>query len=263
MRLYTFYQCLFLILTASIFAEEDKLSLDRKEVFAGPEWYYITRTKSGGSKQNGNMWGVRLGYHRLKRYGWYLGSEILYAKGSLKGKTGSDDRLRSDLTDFNADIRVGYTFQQKNGWQLAFTPFIGFGGLSEKNCFRHPSPIPIHCEVNFYFGEAGFMYWMHLLGNIEIGLNFIARIPYEPKCSVWHDPLHPAVKQRVKERMQYRVELPIGYRLFACGHGMVNIVPFYEIRHYGAHPNYPFDFFKTQFKNWGATFELQYRFRSP
>src|SRR6187431_474501 len=68
----------------------------------GPEGYWVERSKAGGTKQSGAMWGVRATYERLKRYGWYLGADILWATGTLNGRSGAENsKIRSNLTDTN------------------------------------------------------------------------------------------------------------------------------------------------------------------
>lgn len=250
--------------SSPIFSGE--LSLNRRQVYVGPDWYHVSRTKKGGAKQSGNLFGIRLGYDRFKRYGWYFGEEIRYAKGTLKGHLATGEKLNSQLTDCLVEGRLGYTFQQKRGIQLSFTPFLGIGYFNEQNNFSNSSLIPIHCRTHFTYGALGFFSWAHYC-NFELGLNFTARLPYEPKCRVSNDPNHDSVTQNIKQQVQYRVELPLSYRpsdcfigrYLRCGEGVISLVPYYEYRHYGAHPNYPFNFIKTEFQIWGATLEFIYR----
>lgn len=235
------------------------VSLKRRQLYAGPEWYHLWRTKKGGTKQQGNMVGVRYGYDRLKRYGWYWGCEALYAEGTLKGQLGDDAKLHSHATDMSVEGRIGYTFQQKDCLQLSFTPFVGGGYAVEKNYFKDPSPLPLHFLTHYPFAMAGFLSWMHLCDRVELGLNFKARFPVDPKCRVTNDPRFPPVTQVVGERLHYRIDLPLTYRVTCDGANALSLVPFYESRYYGSRMNYPFDYFKTKLSSWGLSLLILHR----
>lgn len=253
---------LFLIVStfATLHIHGKDINLNRHQFFIGPEYYYMERTKAGGTKQEGNMIGVRVGYDRLKRYGWYWGADALYAYGKLSGHSGDDFKIRSEVTDMSIEGRLGYTFQQKTCLQLAFTPFVGIGGFEQRNNFIHPSPLHVHFKTRYPYATAGFLSWAHLWGNFEGGLNFKVRFPFDPKCHVSNDEAHDPVSQVIKERVQYRIEVPITYASCFCGsHVAISLSPFYEYRCYGGHPNFPFDFIKTEYKLWGATLEFMYR----
>lgn len=235
------------------------LSLRRHQFSIGPEIYHLERERKGGTRQSGTLYGINMGYDRLKRYGWYWGIEASYAKGTLKGHTGTDAKISSKFTDQWLEARFGYTFQQKDCLELAFTPFAGIGYAQENNNFKHPSPLPIHFRTRFGFATWGFLSWAHVLEKWEVGLNFHMRIPYDPECRASHDPSHDPVTQKIGERLQYRVELPITYRAFCNERFVLTLDPFYEYRLYGTHVNYPFDYFKTNLRLWGAILKIEYR----
>jgi len=243
----------------------EDLNLKRNQIFLGPEWYHAKRTKEGGTKQQGDLVGIRGGYDRLKRYGWYFGFDAFTAHGTLKGRSALGSKLLSHLTDASAEARFGYTFQQKEGWQVAFTPFVGGGYFVEENDFAHPSPIKARFRTHYPFGSAGFLSSIYPWACVQIGLNFKVRYPFEPKCNVSNDEDNGPVKQTIKERLQYRGELPITYRLPRCfclpcgGAAALSLIPFFEYRDYGGHPNFPFNFVKTQYSIWGATLALEYQ----
>ncbi len=234
-------------------------SLNRNQFYVGPEWYYVSRTKEGGTKQHGNALGVRLGYDRLKRFGWYVGFDALYAYGKLQGHSASKSRLSSHLTDACIEGRFGYTIQQKENYQAAFTPFLGVGYAVDKNHFTSPSPIHLHFKTRFPYGTIGFLSWIHICEQLEAGLNFKIKIPYDTTCKVTHDKENDPVTQKVADRLHYRLDLPITYRISGCPHLALCAIPFFDARNYGSHPNYPFNYIKTNLTSWGLTFELQYR----
>lgn len=245
---------LLLLLMNSLFAD---LNLNRHALYIGPEWFHVERTKSGGTKQHGDIYGGRLGYDRLKRYGWYWGGDAYYASGDLKGHTGSGANLKSRFKDWSLEGRFGYTFQYKCGLQPSITPFIGVGYFEEKNNFVDPSPIVAHFKIRAYYTVIGFLSSLYY-DPFEVGLNFKAKWPFDPRCKVTHDEDNLPMTQNITARWFYRVELPITFRFKPCSPAFaISGVPFYEFRNYGKHPNFPFNFIKTQFNNWGLRIEFQ------
>lgn len=217
----------------------------------GPQWIRVTRQREGGVKQSGNLFGGYFTYERLKRYGWYIGAEGSYARGSLKGSIEDVGNLHSKFKDGWIEGRFGYTFQQKAGRRLSFTPFIGLGYAEERNNFGSSSFLPIHFKTHFYYPSFGFRSSIDLCDNIIVAVNFRARIPYEPKCKVSNDPDNDEVNQKIGEKLQYRVELPLSYFIPCYPHWGVSLLPFYEYRPYGEHVNFPFDYQKTTLNLWG------------
>lgn len=238
--------------------EGKDLYLRRNQFYLGPQWCHLTRTKEGGTKQQGSLVGIQIGYDRLKRYGWYWGAEGLYAQCVLKGHSGAGGKIRSRFMDGWIEGRFGYTFQQKENRQLALTPYAGVGYQAERNNFSDPSPLHVHFKTRFTYAAVGFLSRMHLCRQVEVGCNFKAKFPLTPKCKVTHDRPHPSIDQNIKERWHYRIELPLTYQLREAGCFAISAVPFFEFRQYGYHPNFPFDFLKTQLNFWGVTLQLQF-----
>jgi len=254
MKFYTFSTYLFLAISCLSATEERQLV---NQLALGPEIYYVQRSKEGGTRQGGTLYGARLSYHRIKRCGWYLGGDALYATGTLSGKSGADDTIRSTFTDKYVEGRVGYTFQQKCGYELAFTPFLGYGYFWETNNFRSPSPITVHFENQFSYVPVGFLSHMYLNDNLGLGLNFTTRFLLEHEIKVTHDELFGDGELHYKEKNQYRVELPITYDFcFYERLWRVSFEPFFEYRQYGHLANFPFDFLETKFRVYGANLQL-------
>lgn len=230
------------------------------EAYAGPEIYYIHRTKEGGAKQTGTLYGVRLGYDHIRRYKFYWGIDALWAKGILEGKTESD-HLKSRFTDINVEARIGYTFQSKYWRCLSCTPYIGGGYFLENNNYEHPSPLTVHFKNRFSYVPVGFLSQIFITPHWSIGVNFKVRYLLEGKQHVTHDPEHKKLTQNYEEKLQYRGELPVTY--FRCWkkHSLaVSLVPFYEYRSYGHRANFPFDFLETNLKLYGAMLKFLYLF---
>jgi hypothetical protein len=260
MRICTFIALCTLFGGAVSFAEEcevscDKLNLHRQQVSLGFEGAHLTRKKSQGTKQHGTTWGARLEWERFRRYGWYLGAEGFFWNSKPSGHTGTGIAMRSRLKEAGIEGRFGYTFQCKTGWKPSITPFFGIGGYEEKNYFTSPSPLHLHYKTSYAYGSFGILTAIYPIDPLMIGLNIKARYPFSIKCRVSNDPEKDSVHQKVAERMQYRVELPVSYRM-GCVALMVE--PFYESRIYGSHPNYPFNFIKTKFTYWGGQLAVQY-----
>ena len=247
-----------LLLTLCLYGEE-ALNLNRHEFGMGPEIICLTRTKKGGTVQDAVAGGVTAKYNRFKRYSWYWGGEGAWSYGKLHGKTGADETIRSNFYDTWVEGRLGYTFQQKDERQASFTPFIGAGYVWENNNFVAPSPLELHFKTHFPYLCTGFLLWFHLFENWEVGLNMKIRYPWEPRTDVSHDPENTSLTQNVWACTHTRVELPITYRLTCEGIFALSFIPFYEYRRYGTHPNFPFNFYKTEFNLWGAAFEFLYR----
>lgn len=236
--------------------------------YFGPEIYYVKRIKEGGSKQEGTLYGVRIGYDRVKRYKFYWGIDALWAKGKLEGTRKKEspegeivkDHFKSLFTDINAEARLGYTFQSK--WRCAsFTPYSGIGYFWEKNCYQHPSPLQVHFKNNFTYIPVGFLSEIFITPSWSAGLNFKVRYLIEAEQKVEHDPEFGKLTQHYEEKLQYRVELPIStYYCWNCHSLAASLVPFFEYRPYGHRANFPFDFLELKLKLYGATLKFHYLF---
>lgn len=225
------------------------------QLYIGPEAYYVRRVKNGGSKQNGWAGGLKLGYDRIKPFGWYWGFEAYYAFGRLNGHASSGDRIKSNYYDAQVEGRIGFTFAQQTGHQHSITPYAGGGYLWETNNFIHPSPLHIHTNIKGPYVCGGFLSQMTLCNQYDIGINFEAKYILDAKNFVSHDPDYSDSEAIIKNKMQYKIEIPLQYHYYSWNLG---IVPYYEYRHYGGQAGFPFDFVETKSKIWGAFFKATY-----
>lgn len=229
------------------------------QLYLGSDIYYTERSKAGGTKQTGALYGVRAGYDYIKRYKFYLGAEALYAGGTLTGRSGKGNRLKSNYTDLYAEGRFGYTLQQKCDYRLAFTPFLGGGYYQEKNNFIRPSPISMHSKITFYYFTGGFLSQASPTPYLDVQLNFKVRYMWDPKNSINNDPEVDSCCMLIRnQRLQYRVDLPFIYHWSSCF--LLSAGPFYDYRHYGGHVNFPFDFVETTVRNYGLSLKFIYNF---
>lgn len=230
------------------------------ETYAGPEIYEMRRSKEGGTRQSGTLYGFRIGYDHIHRYKFYWGIDALWAKGFLEGKT-EEHRVKSLFTDMNLEARLGYTFQSK-GWRCAsFTPYTGGGYFWENNDYQNPSPLTVHFKNRFSYIPLGFLSQIFIYPNWSLGMNLKLRYLLEGQQHVTHDPEHSRLIQHYEEHFQYRIELPITY--FFCWKKYalaLGLIPFYEYRPYGHRANFPFDFLETKLKLYGTTLKCLYLF---
>lgn len=227
----------------------------------GPELYRVNRHRAGGTKQSGNSAGVRATYDHIKRYEFYLGGQIFYGTGILRGRSGNGDRIRSRLTEKQLEGNVGYTFQAKCFPHVSFTPFAGYGYFREANKFSPPTTLTVKFITQFRYISFGFLSSVYVLPCFTVGLNARIKYPWQTRCKVTDDPDFDTIRLIVEDEIHYRIELPLTY--FGCffnDHIELAVVPFYEYRLYGARENYPFDFFKTKYTLYGANVQLIYRF---
>lgn len=232
-----------------------------QRISIGPEIYHVRRTREGGTKQSGTLYGVRATYDRIKRYKIYWGGDFLWAKGTLKGKSGIGDRLKSTFTDEQIEGRLGYTFQQKSCYQPSLTPFIGYGYFRETNKYHHPSPMRLKFQNRFQYFTFGFFSSLAINPCLNVGFNFRAKAMIHARCRVSNDPEIDNFTMQIGERMIYRYELPILYRNFCIGENFeLGVVPFYETRHYAGKDNFPFNFLDTKLRLYGVNLQFAFRF---
>lgn len=229
--------------------------------FIGPEFYYLSRTRDGGTNQNGMMYGGRIGFERIKRCHWYLGTDILYAKGKLEGSSSSGSHIKSEMTDTIYEGRLGYTFQHNYGLYAFIVPFIGGGYFREVNDFTAPTPLPITFTDTFKYATAGVLTGLQFANYWNLGINFKLKWMLDGKSRVSDDPDFDDETLIMDNQFQYRLEVPLSYQFcYYSTYLEAEIVPFYEHRHFGGRENFPFDFIDTKFHLWGARLELSYRF---
>ena len=228
--------------------------------YAGPEIYHIKRWRNGGTKQTGRMDGVRVGFDRIKRHGWYIGVDGFYSTGHLEGHNARGRTLDSDLTDIIFEGRVGFTLQDQTECQHTFTPFVGYGYFHEVNNFHSPSPIPYTFTDTFDYFTTGFLSGFNFTPLLSMGLNFKVKFMMSGRSKISDDPLYDDVKLRMNNEIQLRVDVPLVFHCLPWKRVQAALVPFYEYRHLGGREGFPFDYIDTKFTLLGARLDLIYRF---
>lgn len=238
---------LILALSTGLFGTE---ALVQHGFYLAPEAYHLRRTREGGTEQTSVNYGVRAGYDRIGACKIYWGLEGAYSQGRLKGESGVGNHIRSNFKEWQIEGRLGYTLAQTQGWQLSFTPFIGYGYGEEQNNFIEPSPLKIHTNLFYHYVPAGFLASFCPYHCWQLGLNFKAEFIFNCRSKISRDPEFDSAKMLVGEKVHYRVEIPLSYSFSECW--SVSLVPFAELRHYGSHANFPFDFLKTKLYMYGS-----------
>lgn len=258
-----FYFVIFVLFLFLSFIQAET-PLPQHQFYIGPEIYHAQRNKESKysrTKQSGFLYGGRIGYDRIKRCRLYWGIDALYSSGELNGHHKRGNRIKLCLVDENIEGRLGYTFQGKKGWLPTLVPFIGYGYFRETTKFKKPSPLRIKQRISFDYVGFGFLSQIYPYPLWVLGLNFKARILFNSKCKILDDPEYEDLTQNVKHKVQFRVELPITYRLKCwCDKLAVAFVPFYEFRHYGEHINFPFDFKDSKLNFYGFDLRFMYMF---
>lgn len=232
-----------------------------QHLYAGPEFYHLRRSKEGGSKQKGWLYGFRGTYERLRcEGGLYYAIDGGVAKGDLNGHTGSGKKLNSTIRDWQIEGRVGYAFSLARLPRVQYVPYAGYGYFHSKNSFKRPA-IPFTYREHFDYGALGIYVWWKSSLCLKAGIHFKAAWMNDAKCKVSHDPEHHHLTLYIGNKKQYEVELPVVYRTCVKGKE-INILaaPFFRFRHLGFQENYPFDHFDTRFHLYGIKAQLVFSY---
>jgi hypothetical protein len=219
--------------------------LHQHQVYIGPEIFFTHREKElSVAKQNGWSYGGRIAYERIKRYRIYWGVDGLYSKGCLEGHSGD---VKLHFTNKNIEGRIGYTIQKKNGFLPTLIPFVGYGYLQEISRFEKPIEVAHKERIAYDYFTAGFLSQFYPHRKWVLGLNFKARILFNSNCKISEDVKVEDFTQNFEQFVQYRVELPVIYRVSGtCDRVAIRLAPFYEYRHCGEQKNYPQNFLGTK-----------------
>ncbi len=223
----------------------------------GPEVYSLKREREGGTRQRGTLYGLRGSYDYLARYKFYIGFEGAYARGTLNGKTGGGDKLRSRFSDSMLEGRLGYTLQSLSGCCGWVTPFVGGGYFWENNDYVKPSPKHLRFRNRYGYFALGCLSGTTIKPGFDLGLYATARFSIQGKVHVSHDPDGEPLTLKYEQKVNCRIALPLTY---GCEKMDFALVPFYEYRHYGRRNAFPFDFLDTRIKVYGADLFFIFKF---
>lgn len=252
LRIFIFFCCLsFLPLQSLQICGPHTLSI-------GPEAYYMKRGKKGGSWQDGHLIGFRATYDRLARCGLYMALDGYWATGSLEGESKSGRTLKSDVTEYQTEGRLGFSYTFPQCKRVTWVAYGGYGYFESDNEFVYPSPMIYHSIAQFKYYAGGGMVFVTINDSMDAGFHFKYKFPDEPKCIIDEDPDWGKLTQIMGRENQYEAELPFRYQKCCYGRRLgIQLTPFYRFRHYGQYENFPFDCFDTRFHIWGARLQFQ------
>lgn len=233
------------------------------EVGVAPELYHLHRSRSGGSQQTGWMAGTRIFYHRRRPMAFYWHGSYRWAWGALEGRTGGGSKLKSDKMDSEGEARFGYSIGSTCGRWLGVqvTPYIGASYFKGHNKFRTPSPMTIHFRDRVELWNAGIIASIDVSPCVRVAVDYTSKWMVEGKNRTSNDPIFPDSESVIGNEVHHTVEVPVTVLLRqGCRCLTAGITPFHRHRHYGHHEAFPFDFVKTQFREWGANVSLALRF---
>ena len=227
----------------------------------GPEVYYTHRTREGGSKQKGVLYGGEFCYERLRRSALYWGVEGYYAAGTLKGHDGVDRKIRSKKQDMEIEGRLGYSLKWCWSIPISFTPYFCGGYFQEINQFVEPTPLTYKIKDYFPFIGAGFLSRFYVTPTFSVGVNFKANYMLGAKSRITDSSLDESIRLIIEDKFFYEVELPLTYSycIRSC-QWETSFVPFFRYRQYGHHEGFPFDYLETRYQIYGAKLLWRYIF---
>ena len=255
-----FYRLLFLLLLPiEIFGS--CVLFKGSQLALGPEAYYIDRRKEGGTRQDGVLFGIRGKVDRILPCAFYLGAEGAFATGISKGHTGGGASIRSRMSDYQYEGRIGYTFPWTFGVCGTITPYFVYGQYVGMNDFLDPSPITLRYRNSYRYGGGGMITKFEIGSCLTAGFQWSITTSLNPHSTITEDPIEDDQTLIMEEKVQYAFEVPVQYKRCMCG-GIfeVGITPFIRLRHYGGRENFPTDFFTTKFYIYGSRLDLSYGF---
>lgn len=239
-----FLKKLYLLLLLPSLAYSHTLSI-------GPEVYYVDRTRASGTKQHGVLYGGQLAYNYIEKWSPYVGTDLYAATGVLRGQNASGRTLKSTLTDWQIEARIGYTIPY-------ITLYGGFGHLEEQLNFVSPSTSLFHYRDAISYVAFGFLSRVNWSSYFSTGLNGKIKLMTEGECHVSNDPSNQPMTLLMSNELQYRLELPINYAANCSWE--FSFMPFYEFRHYGGHESFPYDFIDTVYHIVGTELNCSFWF---
>lgn len=225
----------------------------------GPRVYWKKRHVYNGACTKGFLEGFDIKFDRTKRGSIYWASLFDYAWGKATGVTGGGAFSKAVLADYSLEGRLGYSIQPMLRDTLFFTPYVGLGYYQSKYRFVEPSvPVLDYYYKNPYL-STGFLFSRFLKPWVSLGLNFCIQFAFDGKRGLKIAGNYS--KTPVDNEMQYIAELPFTYQVSKKEKGFgIQLVPFFEYRHYGGRISGIATFMDTRFIIAGINARMTYRF---
>lgn len=252
------------ILCALFFPLEARVG-DRKElelclgpiVYFGGESYYLKRRLETGTRQEGGLCGVRILYERVVPWSFYWGAEGHWARGHLGGHSSRRFPIASEMTDIDAEGRLGYTLRWR---RFLIAPFLGIGYFSESNDFKPPTPLVVLVRTHVGYIPVGLVSRFYLTRRLSIGLDYKGLVPFDGQTKIC-DPELGDTRLNFGERTHFALDIPFRYRLSGRARNLEMLCSlFWSRRSYGRHFSATHDFYETQVTIAGIRLLMGYYF---
>lgn len=233
-------------------------------------------TKHSGVRKSGGVYGLRGIFSSTNSDDWYMGGELGYRAGSLKGSQSNyitvgivdpatriekatifsiKGKPKSDYSNFWGELRLGYTFSKSLPENLVASPFLIVGYDKDKHNLTFDTSLKCkESSTANYFGFGAVSSYL-ISENSSIGLNFKIKWSFN---SQFRSETAPTEKKRGLSDLKYYsffVEVPV--KMIAYDQMTFDVAPFYEVKNYQDR-NTTFE--KSDLKTFGAMASLNYLF---
>lgn len=210
-------------------------------------------------KQKGWLYGVRGNINSYLNEVFYLGAEVGYQYGNLKGDSDIEqvnivldevfveNTVKSKYSDFWVEGRIGAKLGSLGGY---LTPYFVLGYEKEHNNFVSPSPLELKTSLGYgYLGCGAISQWF-LMPNLSVGLNAKLKWMFNSQHKTsGHVDLEDK-SFSCANCFHYTVEVP--FTFYSAPNAIFALVPFYQYKNYDKHKFKLADTEKSTFSMWGT-----------
>lgn len=231
--------------------------------------------KQGTVKQDGWLYGIRGNYNIVSVNALYLGGEIGYKFGDLKGKVKVDepiflvrdpvtdeiiikDKTKAKYSDLWMEVRTGFTFGGMGMPGGYLTPYFVVGYEKEKNDYVSPSPLELKHTLSYGYLGCGVISDFALSPVMSVGLNAKFKWMFKAKTKTGGEEWLEDKNISNANHFHWTIEVPVTYLI--AENMSVSIAPFYEFKNYDLHKFEWLGKEKAKFHMWGGLFHLGYWF---
>lgn len=218
-----------------------------------------TTLKQHSVDQKGWLYGVKGNLNIYLNSCIYLGTEIGYQYGDLKGHSEIEevtivldevfveDSVKSKYKDYWLEGRIG----AKLGTNAAFlTPYFVVGYENETDNFISPSPLELKNSLSYGYLGCGGLSSFFVTPCFSIGLNAKLKWMFNSKVKVsGHADLEDK-NFSCANCFHYTVELPLTF--FSTPNSFFAVVPYYQYKNYDKHNLHLIGHEKATFSMWAT-----------
>lgn len=227
--------------------------------------YGKAEMKQGTVKSNGWLYGIRSNYDLIISNNVYVGAELGYKQGDLKGKTSIIDvnnmiidpsKTKSKYSDLWGEFRLGYTIGSLGIGYVS--PYFLVGYEKEKDNFVSPSPMPLKHSITYGYFGCGVVSNFAVSSQMNIGVNAKFKWMFNAKTKLGNDEYVYDNDVSCGNCFHWQIELPVTYLI--ANNISVGIAPFYEYKNYDKHKFEWIGTEKAKFHMWGGLLNLGFWF---